>query len=1377
MNLKDRIALKIHKLSKNKYKQLAEGEVLNAGGIILDGSKLNLERKYLYVDKNNADGQNTMYLVPDTSVWHSLIDAQEYAKSGAAYEGQIITVIEGGESTPYVINGTGENRRLKAISSNSASYGEVSYSWNSGHTSCTATATCSCGSTVTETKAATKRSIIDTSTCITKSKWNYAVTFDNPVLGATSCPDYHYGTLNPNNHEGTAVESSRTNATCTTDGVINYKYSCCQLATSSKIPAPGHKYGSVVTPPTQTAQGYTTHTCSVCGHSYKDAYTDPTGPDQPEHTHSYTIFVETVARTCTTDGYTTYKCSCGETENRDIVNAGHEEVIDKAVTATCTAAGKTQGKHCSICNTVLEAQETIPATGHTEEIVAGKDATCTETGLTEGKKCSVCNTTIIEQTVISALGHSFVDGICSVCSAIDPNCEHEDTTTSESVTKAATCTTQGSKTVTVTCNTCKNVVSTATENIPALGHTEGDTVRENVINSTCSKHGSYDEVVYCTTCDTEVSRETITTEMLEHTEEVMSGKAATCTETGLTEGKKCSICGEITVAQETIHKIDHTPGDPATCTTPQTCTACGEEISPALDHNYDAVVTEPTEYEGGYTTYTCTVCGDSYIGDEKPALGHTHNYSSAVTYPTCTENGYTTYTCSCGDSYTDDETPATGHNAGFAATCVSAQTCTLCGTVLEEKNPNAHTAGPEATCTDPQVCEKCGVELSPTIDHVYTGTYTPPIGDEPGYTFYSCNNPKCSAKYYICEEHKWKTLVAPTCTDNGTKQCTRCDKTETAEALGHTPDNIGPTCKLPQLCTVCGETVRPANGHTPGPAATCTEPQNCTVCGAEIESALGHDYNYTDIDATCTTEGFTKVTCSRCDLKETADGRIPALGHAWLSTTDPTCTTEGINECTRCNATETIPALGHDLSVSTVIEPTCTAGGYTKNECSRGCGSYSTTNATAALGHTPGPDATCTEPQKCSVCGEKLADNKGHSPGPAATCTSAQTCTVCNAIIVAKKGHDYNDIVTAPTCTEQGYTTHNCKNCDYSFVDTYVDELGHSYNSVYTQPTCTADGYTTYICSTCRDSYTQTAVGTATGHGDWKVTTAPTCTETGIETCGRCNTETRIADKLGHDYENTVVSPTCIKRGYTTHTCSRCGDTYNDNYVDALGHSADITAATCTQNQTCLTCGTVMAEALGHKYTSVVTAPTCTRDGYTTHTCSRYGCGHEYKDTIVKTPGHTPGSAATCVSSQICTVCGTTLVEATGVHTPNVPNASCGVAQVCTVCGTELAAALAHKKGPAATCDSAQICTLCGTVLEEKNPDAHTPGPAATCTTPQICILCGATIKNALGHTKGPAATCTSPQTCTVCGEVIVAARGHIFINGKCTTCGMINLA
>ena len=119
--------------------------------------------------------------------------------------------------------------------------------------------------------------------------------------------------------------------------------------------------------------------------------------------------------------------------------------------------------------------------------------------------------------------------------------------------------------------------------------------------------------------------------------------------------------------------------------------------------------------------------------------------------------------------------------------------------------------------------------------------------------------------------------------------------------------------------------------------------------------------------------------------------------------------------------------------------------------------------------------------------------------------------------------HSYKAVVTAPTCTEKGYTTHTCS-CGDSYVDTYTDALGHAWDN-------------------------------------GKVTKEPTETETGIMTytctrCGGTKTETIPVLPHAHSYKAAVTAPTCTEKGYTTHTCA-CGDSYVDTYVDALGHSWD----------------------------------------------------------------------------------------------------------------------------------------------------------------------------------------------------------------------------
>jgi len=71
--------------------------------------------------------------------------------------------------------------------------------------------------------------------------------------------------------------------------------------------------------------------------------------------------------------------------------------------------------------------------------------------------------------------------------------------------------------------------------------------------------------------------------------------------------------------------------------------------------------------------------------------------------------------------------------------------------------------------------------------------------------------------------------------------------------------------------------------------------------------------------------------------------------------------------------------------------------------------------------------------------------------------------------------HSYTAVVTAPTCTEKGYTTHTCS-CGDSYVDTYTDALGHAWDggTVTKEPTETETGTKTFTCTRCSETKTET---------------------------------------------------------------------------------------------------------------------------------------------------------------------------------------------------------------------------------------------------------------------------------------------------------------
>ena len=445
---------------------------------------------------------------------------------------------------------------------------------------------------------------------------------------------------------------------------------------------------------------------------------------------------------------------------RTVVKEGHKAVKDAAVAATCETTGKTEGSHCSVCNTVIKAQtttaalghswdsgkvtkaatctvagtktytctrckktrtETIAATGHKVVKDAAVAATCETAGKTEGSHCSVCGTVLKSQTTIAALGHSWDGG---------------------KVTKAATCTTAGTKTY--TCTRCKK---TRTETIAATGH---KVVKDAAVAATCETAGKT-EGSHCSVCGTVLKSQT-TIAALGHswdggkvtkaatcttagtktytctrckktrTETIAAtghkvvkdaAVAATCETAGKTEGSHCSVCGTVLKSQTTIAALGHSwdggkVTKAATCTTAgtktYTCTRCKKtrtETIAATGHKVvkDAAVAATCETAGKTEGSHCSVCGTVLKSQTTiAALGHSWDGGKVTKAATCTTAGTKTYTCTRCKKTRTETIAATGHkavkDAAVAATCETAgktegSHCSVCGTVLKAQTTTA----------------------------------------------------------------------------------------------------------------------------------------------------------------------------------------------------------------------------------------------------------------------------------------------------------------------------------------------------------------------------------------------------------------------------------------------------------------------------------------------------------------------------------------------------------------------------------------------------------------------------------------------------------------------------------------------------------------
>ena len=184
--------------------------------------------------------------------------------------------------------------------------------------------------------------------------------------------------------------------TCTSEGTKTKTCTKCNATVTETIAKLSHSYTTTVVAPTCTADGYTLHKCSVCGTSYKDSTTKATG-------HSYGNSVVTKQPTCTSEGTAIKTCTkCNATVTEKLPAKGHTAVTDKGYPATCTTAGKTDGSHCSVCNTVIKVQTVINATGHKSSgWIVDKTASIGVKG-SKHKECTVCKK-VLETAEIPAL--------------------------------------------------------------------------------------------------------------------------------------------------------------------------------------------------------------------------------------------------------------------------------------------------------------------------------------------------------------------------------------------------------------------------------------------------------------------------------------------------------------------------------------------------------------------------------------------------------------------------------------------------------------------------------------------------------------------------------------------------------------------------------------------------------------------------------------------------------------------------------------------------------------------------------------------------------------------------------------------------------------
>lgn len=350
--------------------------------------------------------------------------------------------------------------------------------------------------------------------------------------------------------------------TCTETGLRERICWTCNEKETEIIPTIDHAWNEDFTidkPATCTEAGSKSIHCNECGET-KDV------TEIPPADHQFGEWETVSSSSCEGTGIERRICTvCGYVETKNLNPSGHswEESyrIDKP--ATCTEAGS-KSIHCLKCEAVKDS-EVIPATGHHYgEWAETKTPTCTATGLRE-RICTICNEK--ETEVIPAIGHEWNEEFtidtpvtctdagsksihCSKCEAVKdseviPATGHHYDECAE--TKAPTCTEAGVRER--ICTTCNEK---ETEVVPATGHewSEEFTVDKP---ATCAEMGS--KSIHCLKCD--ATKENQSIPIIDHHVTVTKGKSATCTTSGLTDGKKCSECGIILSPQKAIKALGH----------------------------------------------------------------------------------------------------------------------------------------------------------------------------------------------------------------------------------------------------------------------------------------------------------------------------------------------------------------------------------------------------------------------------------------------------------------------------------------------------------------------------------------------------------------------------------------------------------------------------------------------------------------------------------------------------------------------------------------------------------------------------------------------------------------------------------------------------